>query len=65
MAVITSVRLEAKAQADGRLDVRERHSADGGEVEERTYLAPADADLDALLAEGGRQFLERLARGEA
>lgn len=62
MAVVTSVRLEARPQKDGRLAVRERHTADGGESEERTYLAPANADLDAMLLVGQRQFLERLAR---
>jgi hypothetical protein len=61
-SVITSTRLEAKAQADGRLAVREGHQADGGEYEERAYLAEPGADLDALLELHGRLFLERLAR---
>lgn len=61
MATITSTRLEAAPQIDGRLAVRELHQADGGESEERTYLAPADADLDSMLEEGGRLFLAALA----
>lgn len=61
MPVITSTRLEAAAQIDGRLAVRELHQADGGESEERTYLAPANADLNAMLVEGGRLFLAQLA----
>lgn len=64
MAVITSTRLEATPQKDGRLAVRESHRADGGESEERIYLAPADADLAAMLAENGRLYLEKLASGE-
>jgi hypothetical protein len=61
MPVVTATRIEAAPQRDGRLAVREVHLADGGEREERSYLAPADADLDAMLAANSRQFLERLA----
>lgn len=63
VVVITSTRLSANVQRDGRLAVRELHEADGGESEVREYLAEAGADLDAMLAEGGRLFLERLATG--
>lgn len=61
MAIVTGVRLEAAPQIDGRLAVRERHTADGGEVQERQYLAPADADLDAMLAANSIAFLAELA----
>lgn len=61
--VITSTRLEASPQANGWLAVRELHVADGGEKDERSYMAPPDADLDAELAANGRLFLERLAAG--
>lgn len=61
-SVITSERLEARAQADGRLAVREAHQADGGEYEERVYLAGPEDDLDAYLEANGRDFLRRLAR---
>ncbi len=61
--VVTSTRLSANAQRDGRLAVRELHAADGGESETREYLAEAGADLDAMLAANGRLFLERLATG--
>lgn len=59
--ITTATRLEAAAQSDGRLAVRERHSADSGEAEERVYLAEAAADLDSMLTANGKQFLERLA----
>lgn len=61
MAIVTATRLEAFPQIDGRLAVRELHEADGGEREERVYLAPAGADLDAMLAANSARFLERLA----
>lgn len=59
--ITTATRLEAAVQADGRLAVRERHTADSGESEDRTYLAEAEDDLDAMLVVNGRQYLERLA----
>lgn len=64
MAVITSTRLSASPQADGRLAVRELHTADGGESEVRSYLALPGDDLDALLTLHGAQFLQRLAEGQ-
>jgi hypothetical protein len=62
MPVVTATRIEAAPQVDGRLAVREVHQADGGEREERTYLAEPEADLDAMLAANSKQFLERLAK---
>ncbi len=59
--VITSTRLSANVQKDGRKAVRELHQADGGESEVREYLAESSANLDTLLVEGGRLFLEKLA----
>ena len=64
MAVVTSTRLEARPQIDGRIAVRELHQADGGESEIRSYIAPANANLDAMLAAHSAQFLERLAMGQ-
>lgn len=58
--ITTATRIEATVQRDGRLAVRERHAADSGEVEERTYLAESGSDLDAMLIANGRQFLARL-----
>lgn len=60
--VITSTRLEAAVQIDGRFAVRELHQANGGESEHRFYLADPGADLDAMLAANGRAYLTRLAR---
>lgn len=57
----TATRLEAAAQSDGRLAVRELHEADSGEREERAYMAEAEDDLDAMLVVNSRQFLGRLA----
>lgn len=61
MNTITSTRTEAAPQKDGRLFIREVHTADGGERQERVYLAPANADLDEMLTENGRLFLASLA----
>ena len=59
--VTTATRVAASPQIDGRLAVHEIHQADGGEREERFYLAEEDADLDALLELHSRLFLQRLA----
>ena len=60
----TAIRIEAAAQIDGRIAVRELHTADSGERDDRTYLAEADDDLDTMLAANGRLFLARLAAGD-
>lgn len=59
--IVSSTRLSANVQKDGRKAVRERHQADSGESQVREYLAEAGADLDALLAQNGRLFLKMLA----
>jgi hypothetical protein len=64
MSIVTATRIEASVQADGRLSVRELHEADAGESEVRSYLADAEADLDAMLVENSRLFLGRLATVE-
>lgn len=61
MAIVSATRIEAAVQSDGRFAVRELHTADGGESQERQYLSPANADLDAMLSENSRLFLESLA----
>lgn len=65
MPVVTSTRLEAAVQKDGRLAVRELHQGDAGESEVRTYLAEANADLNAMLAANSKLYLAKLAGGNA
>lgn len=61
----TATRLEAREQIDGRLAVRELHETDDGRSEERSYLAPPDADLDVMLEENSRLYLAKLAEGDS
>lgn len=61
MAIVTATRIEASPQIDGRIAVRELHTSDAGDSDERSYLADAGADLDAVMAANSVRFLERLA----
>ena len=61
MVIVTSTRLEASVQIDGRIAVRERHVSDAGDQQETQYLADAGSNLDAMLAANGRAFLAYLA----
>ena len=52
MSVIVSSTIKSNiVQADGRLSITEVHVSSAGEEITRSYKAPADTDMDALLAQ--------------
>ena len=60
MTIVASVIARDDVQADGRRQIREAHTDDGGTVHEVSYLAEAASDVEARLSASARRIEARL-----